>query len=188
MDAAHAYDGPSLISSDGGLVSDGESGDGSCILGTVGSFATQGSLDLFGQTVYYADGGTLPQGRYRLRYLDGCMKYNAGQDWTVNAVPPGTTGSSWWIVNGPGGVASTALIVVPPGTAGTQVGSGGYAQFADCVAANQAQDTPRDFDYDGGPLGVWLLDDPYSDNVAGDNGDNPKWSLELLQGTCPVAQ
>jgi hypothetical protein len=41
-----------------------------------------------------------------------------------------------------------------------------------------------EFDFDGGPLGVWLNDTPYLDNVAGDNGRNPAWSLVFLQA-CP---
>jgi hypothetical protein len=43
---------------------------------------------------------------------------------------------------------------------------------------------PEEFQFDGGKLGVWLNDNPYLDNVAGDDGGNPKWQLTLL-GTCP---
>jgi hypothetical protein len=34
-----------------------------------------------------------------------------------------------------------------------------------------------DFDFAGGELGVWLEDNPYSDNVPGLNGRSPAWRL-----------
>jgi hypothetical protein len=55
------YDAPSLF----GDASVDASSDAPCQLGSAGSFATQSSLNLFGQTVYYADGGALPAGHYR---------------------------------------------------------------------------------------------------------------------------
>jgi hypothetical protein len=33
-------------------------------------------------------------------------------------------------------------------------------------------------------MGVWLNDAIYSDNVAGEDGGNPSWSLQLLE-RCP---
>lgn len=159
--------------------------DASCGLGSAGSFATQSSLDLFGQTVFFADGGALPAGHYRVTYVDGCMKYSAPQDWSVNAYAEDGGSDHWWLVNGPGGQAGTTEILMPPGTVGFLVDAGGYATFTDCVNANLQLDQPRDFDFDGGQLGLWLGDSPYSDNVAGDNGRNPKWSLTLVGQPCP---
>jgi hypothetical protein len=52
------------------------------------------------------------------------------------------------------------------------------------VTANQAL-PPLDFEFDGGVLGVWLQDSPYSDNLAGENGKNPAWTLSR-QGACVV--
>ncbi len=69
-----------------------------------------------------------------------------------------------------------------PGTVGFLVGSGGFATFDECVAANQLV-APIEFAFDGGPIGVWLEDYPYTDNLAGMNGRNPKWDLTLL-GDC----
>ncbi|HEY2367236.1 MAG TPA: hypothetical protein VGH87_12660, partial [Polyangiaceae bacterium] len=145
--------------------------DASCGFGSAGSFATQASLDLFGQTVFFADGGALPAGHYSIAYVDGCMMYsNQNQGWTVNAF----TGDRWYLVDG-----ANKQILSPPGTYGYIIDAGAYAVFADCVSANLQQDTPAEFDYDGGKLGLWLSDNPYSDNVAGENGRNPKWALTL---------
>jgi hypothetical protein len=160
------------------------SADASCGFGSAGSFATQASLDLFGQTVFFADGGSLPAGHYSIAYVDGCMMYsNVNQGWTVNA----HTGDRWYLVDGPGGGSATTEILSPPGTYGYLVDAGAYAVFADCVTANVQQDKPAEFDFDGGVLGLWLSDSPYSDNVAGDNGRNPKWSLTLVGQPCPNA-
>lgn len=49
---------------------------------------------------------------------------------------------------------------------------GTFATFDDCVDANTAV-PPVDFDFDGGPLGLWLSDYPYDDNTPGVNGRNP---------------
>jgi hypothetical protein len=37
----------------------------------------------------------------------------------------------------------------------------------------------------GGKLGIALDDNPYDDNVAGEDGRNPKWTLTLLVEECP---
>jgi hypothetical protein len=157
-------------------------GDAGSSCGVAGSYATQQSLDLFGQIVYYAGGAALPSGRYRVQYVDGCMKYNAGQDWAVNAYADGH--DSFWLV----GDTTSDRILIPPGTVGFLVGSGGFATFDECVAANLALPA-KEFQFAGGKIGVWLSDSPYSDNVAGVDGRNPKWSLTLLEGNCtPVVR
>ena len=155
---------------------EGDDGAGSCDLGSAASFATQQSLDLFGQIVYFDDGKTLPAGHYRVQYVDGCMKYSSAQDWAVQAYADGS--DAFWLV----GATSADRILMPPGTVGILVGSGGFATFDECVAANLAL-PPEEFDFAGGPIGVWLSDSLYSDNVAGTDGRNPKWSLTLL-GDC----
>ena len=63
-----------------------------------------------------------------------------------------------------------------PGTVGIYVGSGGYATYDECVAANLQRPT-EPFVFTGGPLGVWLQDEYYADNVTGPNGQTPTWSL-----------
>jgi hypothetical protein len=155
----------------------GAGGASSCELGEVSSTGTNQNLDLFGSIVYFADGVELPSGRYRIRYVDGCMKYSSAQDWSVHAYA-GAEPDGWWFV----GNDQSQKIVVPPGSVGFLVGSGGFATFEECVAANLAL-PPSEFDFAGGKLGVWLQDSPYSDNLAGVDDRNPKWKLTLL-GDC----
>lgn len=153
------------------------SGDGTCDLGEVASSGTQQNLDLFGTVVYFGEGATLPAGRYRATYVDGCMKYASSQDWTIHAYAGGEP-FGWWFV----GETSGTKIVPPPGTVGYSAANGAFANFEDCVAANLAL-PPLEFDFAGGQIGVWLQDSPYTDNLAGQDGRNPKWQLSLL-GEC----
>lgn len=151
-----------------------------CAVGEAGSFATNEDLDLFGDVVYFNAGKPLPAGRYRISYVDGCMLYMIGQAWAVHGSQAGNY--AFWLV----GESSTDQIMMPPGTYGYQVGSGGYATFAECVTANQALE-PVEFEHGGGRLGIWLQDNPYADNLAGEEGRNPKWALTLL-GSCTLLE
>lgn len=158
---------PSASATDGG-------GSG-CMLGQAGNFATDASLNLFGDITYFAKGQALPKGRYRATYEDGCMKFNTLFSWTVNS----TASDGWWLV----GADSSDKITLLPGTA-PEVFYGGYEDFDACVEANRAV-SPMEFDFAGGKLGIWLNDTPYEDNEAGTAGRNPKWSLTLLVEQCP---
>ena len=157
----------------------GAAGASSCELGDVSSLGTNQNLDLFGSVVYFADGIELPAGRYRITYVDGCMKYSAAQGWSLHAYA-GADPDGWWFV----GDDQTQKVIVPPGTVGFLVGSGGFSTFDECVAANLAL-PPLEFDFAGGKLGAWLQDSPYSDNLAGEGDRNPKWKLTLL-GDCEL--
>lgn len=157
--------------------SGGAGGAATCDLGEVASAGTQQNLDLFGQIIYFAEGASLPAGRYRATYVDGCMKYGGGQDWTIHAYA-GAEPFGWWLV----GETTGTKIVVPPGIVGYSAANGAFAAFEDCVNANKAL-PPLEFDFAGGKLGVWLQDSPYTDNLAGQDGRNPKWQLTLL-GEC----
>jgi len=64
---------------------------------------------------------------------------------------------------------------------GYAVSNGAHAEFEDCVEANLPLDA-IEFDFEGGPLGIWLADSNYPDNVAGEDGRNPIWQLERLGG------
>jgi hypothetical protein len=130
---------------------------------------------LFGDVIYFADGQVLPKGRYRASYDDGCMKYNAAFAWNVNA----SATDGWWLV----GASSSDRVTLLPGTAGALFFEG-YADFDECVAANRKL-PPKEFEFAGGKLGIWLNDAPYLDNQAGTGGRNPKWSLTLLVDKCP---
>jgi hypothetical protein len=147
-----------------------------CALGSATSLAGPGSLDLFGETAFFADGAMLPAGRYRVTYQDGCMKYASNQGWTIHAYASGSSG--WWLV----GATAADKVAMPPGTVGWNVGDGAFSTFAECVAANKAL-PPLELDLAGGKLGIWLQDAPYSDNVAGEGGVNPRWSLAKV-GDC----
>ena len=158
----------------------GVGADAGCSFGSAASLAVPGMLDLFGQISYFGDGGVLPGGRYSVRYVDGCMKYGGGQDWTIHAYASGSI--AWWLV----GASSSIQYLMPPGTVGYDSSTGAYVQFADCVAANLLL-PPVEFDFDGGVLGVWLQDSPYSDNLSGEGGRNPSWQLTRLGG-CGLAE
>jgi hypothetical protein len=146
-----------------------------CNIGESASLATPDTVQLFGAITYYADGAVLDAGRYRVTYVDGCMKYSAGQDWALHAY---TDGSIAWYL----GAATGDQAVRLPGTYGIFEGSGGYADFEACVAANLPLE-PVEFDFAGGQLGVWVADSNYVDNVPGTDNRNPKWRLERL-GAC----
>lgn len=141
----------------------------SCSPGTLGTVTG----DVFGQTLYFANGVALAPGRYRVSYLDGCMKYAPSEGWTVNAYALGDTAGSdhWWFVSQGQNVTTD----IPPGT----VGFASSVTFDECVKASQAS-TPVVLTHPGGPLGVWLEDAPYSDNVPGLNGRSPTWTLECV--------
>ncbi len=130
--------------------------------------------DVFGSTVYWNGGAPLPAAHYRVTYVDGCMKYSSGQAWTVNAYADGP--DTFFIVT------DNATTIGPaPGTVGFFDGQGAFADFDACVSANVSQDTPFEFDFVGGEIGVSLSDNPYSDNVAGENGRSPTYRLS----SCP---
>ena len=179
-DAGSEFDANEDGASDAGSPDDAayDASDGTCDLGSAASFATDQTLSVFGTPTYFDDGGSLPAGEYRVTYLDGCMMYGPGQGWTVNAYDGNP--DSWWLI----GATTDDRIVVPPGTTGYAPGAGAYANFDDCVAASQTV-APVDFYFDGGLLGVWLEDSPYSDNTAGPDGGNPRWELTLL-GNCSL--
>lgn len=148
--------------------------DAGCGLGEASSTATSGELDLFGTPAYFNDGLPLPAGRYRVTYLDGCMMYGSGQGWTVNAYA--SDQACWYVI----GETTGDRIVVPPGTIGYAPGSGAFASFDDCVAASRTI-APVEFELAAEQrVGIWLLDSPYSDNMAGVDGNNPRWRLDNI--------
>lgn len=153
----------------------GSLGFGGCSLGQATSLASDQSLDLFGNITYFANGKDLPAGRYRIAYVDGCMKFSASLPWSVN----NALSTGWWLV----GAASDDRVVALPGKA-DNIPLLGAATFEECVARNRMLG-PKEFDFAGGKLGIWLDDGPYTDNLAGDGGRNPTWQLTLLVNQCP---
>lgn len=159
----------------GGEAGQPDPGNQECEIGEAQNPATPSSLDLFGAIAYYADGVELPAGTYRVELIDGCMKYAGNQDWTIHAYAQDAAQNLGWFLGSESGDEFVRL----PGTVGYSTANGAFADFEDCVAANQALD-PVEFDFDGGVLGIWLKDSAYSDNVAGLDGRNPVWKLTLL--------
>jgi hypothetical protein len=150
-------------------------GGGTCDFGSVVG-------DVYGRVIDFGHGVFLPRGRYRVAYVDGCMKYNRSQDWALHAYPLGApVNDRWWLVSGNG------KIVMAPGTVGFEVGSGGFATFDECVRANLAL-PPIEFDFSGGRIGVLLQDTPYQDNLPGDDGRSPTWRLTALRACEPVTR
>jgi hypothetical protein len=162
---------------DGGPDVRATDGAPSCSYGEGASEASADDLSLFGTPVYFNGGAALPAGTYVVSYVDGCMKYSGAQGWTVNAYADGSDG--WWLI----GASTADKKLVLPGNVGFLVGAGGFAMFEDCVAASKAAPLET-FEHAGGPLGIWLQDNPYTDNVAGEGGRNPQWSL-ARKGACP---
>lgn len=146
-----------------------------CAFGMAQSRATASNLDLFGAVVYFNGGQPVPAGTYRVRYLDGCFKYGANQGWTVHGYADGR--STWYVIR----ETMANKVVVPPGNVGFMLGAGGWPSFEDCVNASRMM-PPRDFAHSGGRLGIWLEDEIYGDNTAGESGRNPSW--ELLRVDC----
>jgi hypothetical protein len=106
------------------------------------------------------------------------MKYSGSQNWTVNAYALGdpTSSTHWWFVSN----GQKVTTVIPPGTVGFQPLRGGYPTFDECVRAN-LQLPPIDLVLPSGTFGVWLEDQPYTDNVVGQVGRSPTWSLKCVR-------
>lgn len=147
-----------------------------CDLGALASPATAEDPTAFAEPIYWRDGAALPPGPYQVGYVDGCMRYDHWKGWTIHHDKG--RWYSWWLIS----VITDLRIVKAPGTVGQEVGTGSFFRFQDCVAANQALE-PTVFDHVGGPIGLWLHDLPYDDDVPGPDGRNPTWRLEYL-GDC----
>jgi hypothetical protein len=127
---------------------------------------------LKGTPLYFNGGNPVPPGMYSVSYTDGCMVYGGGQGWTINAFDQ-TGCCNWWLV----GETTADLKLLLPGTTGIMSGAGAFDQFPDCVQASKLV-PPRMFNQTAaGKLGVWLRDIFYDDNVGGEGGRNPRWSL-----------
>ena len=130
--------------------------------------------DIFGTPAYFSGATSLPAGRYRIAYVDGCMKYDANWAWTVQGAP----NFQFVLI----GASTTNVLGVLPGTVATiAFGVTGYLNFDDCTAANRAL-PPLDFDFAGGKLGLWQNDWAPGDNLPG--ARNPTWRLSRLE-PCP---
>jgi hypothetical protein len=129
--------------------------------------------DIFGVPTFFSGGASLPAGRYRVTYVDGCMMYDASWAWTVHGFPT----FEFELI---GATTAEVLARVPGTEAPIGVGITGFPIYEDCIAANRAL-PPLDFDFAGGQLGIWQNDFKPDDNIAG--AMNPTWRLSQLP--CP---
>jgi hypothetical protein len=153
-----------------------------CDLGLAHGDSVGGTIRLFD-----AEGNPLPAGHYRISYTNGCMIYGSGQPFTVHAYQPSIDAAAyatWTLVNAEAGFVSVRLPgywIYGPDAAAPP------ADYNACVALNLTA-PPVEFDYGGGvPLGVVVNDSPLSDNIAGPDGGDPTWRLELYlpDAACP---
>lgn len=115
--------------------------------------------DIYSAAVSYFN-MNLAAGLYRIRYINGALKYNAGQGWALNAL--GTLGYM---------VRYSLGDVFFPGTTSIS-----FVTQSDVESANSGAHI--DIVHNGGPIGVWLYDTIYPDNVPGN--PNPTFSLTQL--------
>ncbi len=150
------------------------------------------ALDVTGPVRYFAGGASLPAGKYRVEYADGCVTYGPNLSystwgWTIHA---GMVPGNFWLAGTYGGhcvlVGSTTndVVGVLPGTTNPPPGIDTYAN---CVAANKSMDQPLDFDFQGGPLGLFIEDTMPADNTGGPapDGVTPTWKLTALSVCAP---
>ncbi len=160
-----------------------------CASAPAGAITQVGNLAGFGEFIKFtnANGTIFPPGEYEVRYADGCMKYGGGQSWTVNAEFPNY---AWYIgtaanvetAHAPGAVGYTAC--TPGKTPGLTCG---FEDFNECVKYSKnlanVPVVPVTLT-SSSELGVWIRDganggNQYGDNIAGEGGNNPKWSVKL---------
>ncbi|MFT3921818.1 MAG: hypothetical protein QM778_04725 [Myxococcales bacterium] len=139
------------------------------------------TVDPEGGTVsYFRGGATLPAGKYRVEYVDGCMRWGPdvlGFGWTIHAnANHGEPGGVCQLV----GATHDDVIATLPGV--NQ--SPGYATYDACVAANRGI-APLEFDFAGGKLGAWVYDVNPAGNLGGEGqgacGVSPTWRLIALE-------
>jgi hypothetical protein len=143
-------------------------------------------VDATGSTHYVMNGASLPAGRYRAEWIDGCMKWSFGGPmfmWDVN--------DSAAVFGGPVSAAGSAgycvlvteqndLVAELPGLNGF-----GTADYASCVS-QAASTAPIEFSFVGGKLGVIANDLLATDNTNGETGGgvSPTWRITYLS-PCP---
>jgi hypothetical protein len=126
--------------------------------------------DILGTPMYFGNGASLPAGRYRISYVDGCLRYEGPWAWSVNGLD-----TYEYVVF----AETTAnVLAVAPGTlaSGFFGAALDYPEFDACVAANLAL-PPLELDFAGGRLGIWQNDFKPDDNMPGPDGRSPTWQL-----------
>jgi len=180
IDGCNPDDGATHDPGPDGTLCDYNGQDGACVQGVCEEICNAERQTVKGNPKL--DGVTLaptfptPEGKYVVRYVSGCMKYNPLWWWSVN----GSEDGKWaWVL------IDDANRYILPGTFGffnsTTPPAGiksGFKEFADCVAANVTQATPLVFQHESSSqLGIKIRDRPLDDNRHGLLGQNPIWSI-----------
>ena len=144
--------------------------------------------DELGNVGLFNGGADVPAGTYKINYVEGCIMYSGGQNWTVHAYEPsanGTPAYASFVLVGETSADVKMAALPPQAWMFGPNGNNGVADFAGCVAAQKAASTAIEYAHAGGKLGVYVNDSPYGDNVAGEGGKNPKWSIRMKTAACP---
>jgi hypothetical protein len=170
--------------------------DPSCLVAPGFLLPSEVTVDVQGATThYFAGGASLPRGRYRVAYVDGCLTAGTtalglGVGWSVHGTKKMLGVMSCYLVSDSG-----TPITFTPGSVGAFVGpdldagQGAAPTYNDCIVANCGAATPVDFDFPGGRLGVardggtvlGAIDDLGRESVG---GRSPTFRLTSLDGTC----
>jgi hypothetical protein len=164
-----------------GTVCEGDGAVGACVEGECEAICNEQTQIIKGnpKLEYMATSAPMPtpSGRYVVRYVSGCMKYNPLWWWSVNGTESGE--HAWYLVE-----ADKRQIL--PGTFGyfnsnttpDPAIKPGFQTFADCVATNLEKATPMVINHAGNDrMRIYLSDHPYADNRHGLLGQNPTWSI-----------
>lgn len=133
-----------------------------CVLDGGAALPADVEVTLDATVQYFAGGASLPQGRYRISYVDGCC--TAGSPTILGSDAAAADWGIGWAVNtqadtpGPASVSlfdeSGKALLVAPGLAGSFTDEKtAFSSYAACVAAN-CKEPPKDFDFAGGKLGI----------------------------------
>lgn len=130
--------------------------------------------------VWFNNNANMPSGWYRVAYVQGAMRYFKNFGWCVDDINT----QSWMVVTSVSGAISD-LVAGPcaPTPSGPSIPNHTFSSrgWDTQEAAENASKAigPTDFFHNGGPLGMRLYDNPYTDNVHG--APDPTWSLCSLR-------
>jgi hypothetical protein len=123
--------------------------------------------------VWWEDRREFAPGWYQIRYKNGAFRFGKQFGWGVS--------SNWRVLTNRGSEIELFHAPSVPSPIGKSLPNGlygghGWDNQALVEAANQGQFI--NFYHDGGPLGLRLLDNPYTDNIHG--SPDPTWELCTL--------
>lgn len=149
--------------------------DGITILVSTGQcWQVEGNI-ISKHVAWFNDTKPFQAGWYRIKYVTGAFRFNVAYGWGVS--------TNWYLVTQKGGEVDLLQLPSVPNPGGPSIPSGKFAgpgYDTEEAARNAALLVgSRDFYHTGGPLGIQLHDNPYTDNIHG--SPDPTWSLCLLR-------